>query len=256
MVALLLITLYFQPLQDDNKVEAKTSLGKCQMSIRVGLCEDDLLFSKLLEERINNELDMKVVGKASNREELASLLGDQTFDVLVLDLNLSERGSAEGLEAAIDLSNKALDMKIIVLTSLEHEQLVLHAFTFGKAVNYIMKEYYRDIPEAIRQAYRNETSIHHSAAAKVIERLTEWNTGDIRSKITNQQLRILTMLSQGLDRKQIAAELFYEEQSITNEIFKLTKLLKGKFPYLEWLRLKRHNTAEVVELAKKLNIIQ
>ncbi|WP_041045234.1 response regulator transcription factor, partial [Gordoniibacillus kamchatkensis] len=226
------------------------------MTIRVGLCEDDLLFRELLGETIDSEPDMKVTGTASSREELASLLRRQTFDVLLLDLNLSGGGSAEGLEAAIDLRNEPTHMKIIVLTSLDDEQLVLHAFTIGKAVNYIMKEYYRDIPEAIRQAFRNETSIHHSAAPKVLAALTEWNNGDIRSKITSQQLRILTLLSQGLDRKQIAAQLFYTEQSVNNEIFKLTKLLKGKFPYLEWLRLKRHNTAEVVELARKLNIIQ
>jgi hypothetical protein len=42
---------------------------------------------------------------------------------------------------------------------------------------------------------------------------------------------------------------------VKNEIFKVAKLLKGRFPYLEKMRLRKLNTNEIVDLAKKMNII-
>jgi two-component system, NarL family, response regulator DevR len=56
-------------------------------------------------------------------------------------------------------------------------------------------------------------------------------------------------------RKEIADMLFYSEYTINNELCKVSSVLKGKFPYLEWLRLKKHNSKEILQLAKQLHII-
>jgi DNA-binding NarL/FixJ family response regulator len=224
------------------------------MSIRVCICEDDPVFRSLLIDYINKESDMEVAGASSSKVELMEVLSVTKIDVLLLDMNLSGDDQG-GLDAAIEAQWMGLQLKIIVLSSYDADDIVLKAITYGRVINYITKEHYRDIPQAIRQAYTNQSGIHHSSAHKLVNRLIYTHEQQLKSGITKLQLQILELLSQGLDQKQIAEKLFYSEQSIKNEIFKVAKLLKGKFHYLERIRLKKQNTNEIVSLAKKFNII-
>ncbi|BBH22424.1 DNA-binding response regulator [Paenibacillus baekrokdamisoli] len=224
------------------------------MTIRVCICDDDPVFLDLLSDYIGKEADLEVVGVSGTKADLMELLRTAAIDVLLLDMNLS--GDYQGgLNVALESQWLGFDLKIIILSSFDLEEVVLQAMTFGRVVNYITKEYYSDIPEAIRQAHTKKSGIHHSSARKLVNQLINTQEQQLKSQITKLQVQVLRLLSEGYDRSQIADELFYTEQSINNEIFKVSKLLKGKFPYLEWLRLKKQNTSEIVDLAKKLNII-
>lgn len=224
------------------------------MTIRVCICDDDPVFLDILSTYINKEADLKVVGVSGTKAELMELLRTETIDVLLLDMNLS--GDYQGgLNAALESQWLGIELKIIILSSFDSEEIVLQAMTFGRVVNYITKEYYSDIPLAIRQAHAKQSGIHHSSAQRLVNRLIISEEQQLKSQFSKLQVQILHLLSEGYDRREIANELFYTEQSINNEIFKVSKLLKGKFPYLEWLRLKKQNTSEMVDLAKKLNII-
>jgi DNA-binding NarL/FixJ family response regulator len=224
------------------------------MSIRVCICEDDPVFLSLLTDYINKESDMNVVATSSTKFELMEVLSHSQIDILLLDMNLSGEYQG-GLDAALETQWMGLQLKIIVLSSYDADDIVLQAITLGRVLNYITKEHYRDIPQSIRQAHANESSIHHSTAHKLVNRLRDTHEQEMRSGITKLQLQILELLSQGFDQKHIAEKLFYSEQSIKNEIFKVGKLLKGKLQNLEIMRLKKQNTNEIVSLAKKFNII-
>jgi DNA-binding NarL/FixJ family response regulator len=224
------------------------------LAIRVCICDDDPVFRDLLVCYVNKEPDIEVVGSSESKAELKELLQTTAIDVLLLDMNLS--GDYQGgLDAAIETQWLGLDIKIIILSSFDLEEIVLQAITFGRVINYITKEHYHDIPEAIRQAHANKSGIHHSSAHKLINQLIDRQEHELKSQITKLQLQILQLLGEGYDRSQIGEKLFYTEQSIKNEIFKVAKLFKGRFPYLEWLRLKKQNTNEIVEFAKKMKII-
>ncbi|MDB5056511.1 MAG: two-component response regulator [Bacilli bacterium] len=224
------------------------------MSIRVCICEDDPVFRDLLLEYINKEEDLEVVGSSGSKIELIEILKIKEIDVLLLDMNLS--GDYQGgLDAALETHLMGFQLKIIVLSSFDVDEIVLQALTAGRVINYITKEHYRDIPQAIRQAHENKSGIHHSSAHKLVNRLIDTHEEQLKAGITKLQVQILQLLSQGYDQKQIAEKLFYSEQSVKNEIFKVAKLLKGKFHYLERLRLKKQSTNEIVNLAKSFNII-
>jgi DNA-binding NarL/FixJ family response regulator len=224
------------------------------LAIRVCICDDDPVFRDLMVSYVNKEPDIEIVASSESKAQLKELLQTTAIDVLLLDMNLS--GDYQGgLDAAIETQWLGLDIKIIILSSFNLEEIVLQAITFGRVLNYITKEHYRDIPEAIRQAHANKSGIHHSSAHKLINQLIDRQELELKSQITKLQLQILQLLGEGYDRSQIGEKLFYTEQSIKNEIFKVAKLFKGRFPYLEWLRLKKQNTNEIVDFAKKMKII-
>lgn len=222
--------------------------------IDVFVCEDDPMFRELFVDYLSRQEDLRVVGSASYKHQLISAIDTIPMDVLVLDINLSGT-NYDGLEAAIEIKSKQPELQIIVLSSLDGEDVMLHAVSYGRVTNYITKEHYRDLPEAIRMAHLRQSGLHHSSAGKLLSQLSHKENEELKRKITPKQIEILQLLDQGYSRKDIAEKLFYNEQSINNELCKISNVVKGKFPYLEWLRLKKHNTIHILELAKQLGIL-
>lgn len=228
-------------------------------TIRVFVCEDDPVFTRLLLKRLGQEPDLAVVGSAVGKHSLMAAMSSTVIDVLLLDLNLADK-NMEGLEIALELRALANEKdvflpKIIVLSSLEEEDVVSHTLGFGRVANYVTKEHLDDIPAAVRDAHAGRPGIHHSAARKVIHALSVQQENDLRKKITPKQIQILRLQDEGYSRKEISDMLFYSEYTINNELCKVSSVLKGKFPYLEWLRLKKHNSKEILQLAKQLGIL-
>ncbi|MBW5447499.1 response regulator [Cohnella sp. CFH 77786] len=222
--------------------------------MRVFVCEDDPVFTRLLLSRLGKEPDLAVAGTAANKSELAEASRTSAFDVLLLDLNLADR-KLEGFEISLELHRSHPSLKVIVLSSLEEEEIVSHMLGFGSAVNYITKQNLNDVPAAVRDAYYGRPSIHHSAARQVLNSLSAQQERELKKKITPKQIQILRLQEAGYSRKEISEMLFYSEYTINNELCKISSVLKGKFPYLEWLRLKKHNSKEILELAKQLHLI-
>ncbi|MFC5404594.1 response regulator [Cohnella soli] len=228
-------------------------------SIRVFICEDDPVFTRLLLKRLEQEPDLSVVGSAVGKDSLMAAMGSASIDVLLLDLNLADK-NMEGLEIALELRDCATEgrdarPKIIVLSSMEEEDIISHTLGFGRVANYITKEHLDDIPAAVRDAHAGRPSIHHSAARKVLHALSVQQEYDLKKRITPKQIQILKLQDEGYSRKEISEMLFYSEYTINNELCKVSSVLKGKFPYLEWLRLKKHNSKEILQLAKQLGIL-
>ena len=120
--------------------------------IKTFICEDDTVFCNLLTDYINQEPDIEVTGTASNKHQLLSAVRSSNIDVLILDLNLTDN-HYDGMEAAIEIKAIQPDLQIIVLSSFDNEELMTHAVAYARVNNYITKEHYRDVPDAIRAAY-------------------------------------------------------------------------------------------------------
>lgn len=222
--------------------------------IKVLICDDDPTFSKLICTFLSKESGIKIVGAASNKEQLIQLVSSTYVDVLLLDMNLCGN-DCDGIVSAMDIHYSHPEIKIIILSSLSEDHLIQEAIAYGKVTNYITKEHYKDIPSAIREAFHNQSNIHHSTAKSILKQVIELDSHSLRSKISSKQIEILKLLDLGYSRKQIAEMLHYNEQTINNEICKVSSILRGKFLYLEWLKIKKHNIQEVLLLAKKIQII-
>ncbi|RED58016.1 response regulator transcription factor [Cohnella lupini] len=222
--------------------------------IQVFVCDDDPLFRELIVDYLSREPDLFVSGAAANKHQLLKAVEEIDIDILLLDINLTG-SNYDGLEVAIELQSSEPDLKIIVLSSLDEEVVMTHAITYGRVSNYITKEHYRDIPDSIRGIAAGKGNLHHSSAGKFMRRVSSSYEEELKRKLTSLQKEILRYLQQGKSTAEIAELLFYNEQSVNNELCKITKLIKGKFPYLEWLRLKKHNRQQLLEMTTQLRLL-
>ncbi|MBO8163121.1 MAG: sporulation transcription factor Spo0A [Brevibacillus sp.] len=124
--------------------------------ISVVLADDNREFVNLLEEYINNQHDMNVIGVAYNGNEVLKILQEQVPDVLILDIIMPH---LDGLAVLEQMQQMRLSPspKIIMLTAFGQEEVTKKAVELG-ASYYILKPFDMDVlAQRIRQMITNQT---------------------------------------------------------------------------------------------------
>lgn len=188
--------------------------------IKVLLVEDDLDWIKAITTYLNKENDLLVVGAATNSTEAIQLAQSVAYDVVLMDIRLT--GSMlDGIYTAIEL-HEIHTAKVIMLTSMQDEQLITQAFHAG-AVNYIDKSNYKTLPHAIRMAH------HHPAAMDVL--LKEYNRlkrEEQLNTLTASEREVFELIEEGYTQSQIEGKLHKSESTLKNQVNKILKKLGVK----------------------------
>ena len=185
--------------------------------IRVAIVEDDLDFLKAMTSFLNKENDILVAGTAVNREDAINLAKSTLFDVIIMDINLNEN-KCDGILAAAEIL-QFVKVKIIMLTSLKEEDIILDSFTAG-AVNYITKEKYLEIPNAIRAAYNDNLPIE-----VLLKEFSQLKKNEQLKDLTQSEKEVYDLLEKGYTKSGIEAMLYKTTNTVKSQIKQILKKL-------------------------------
>ncbi len=205
--------------------------------IRVMLVEDDPFWLTGIRDLVDDEEDMTIVATASTKHEATEIFFQHEVDVIVLDINLTEN-NLDGIEVALELSDCKPSLKIIMMTSLAREEVIVESFSAG-AVNYINKLHFKEIVGAIRSAYLNESSIHPSAAETLRKEFLRLKREEDQQLLTPSEKEVLERIYSGETQTEIEKSLFISKRTIKNHINRILKKLGVK------------SSKEAADLAKK-----
>ena len=108
--------------------------------IAVAIADDNERILDLLGEMIENNKEMKLVGKANNGEDVYTLIKEKQPDVVLLDLIMPKM---DGL-SVMDTVNRDHDIRkhpsFIIITAVGQERITEDAFRLG-ASYYILKPF-------------------------------------------------------------------------------------------------------------------
>lgn len=208
--------------------------------IKVLLVEDDPVWCSCLSDYINREKDMLLIGTAHTKDQAVEFAKITDIDVILMDIVLTE-GHMDGLDAVAEISSIGKS-KIIMLTSLGEEEIILDAFSSG-AINYITKSNYKDIPGAIRSAYSNCSPIHQDAAIILRAEYVRLKKEENQKILTSTEKQILNYVHQGHTQSQIQKILNITKSTVKKHVNSYLKKLKAK------------TSKEAVEKAKKKRIL-
>ncbi|MGC5325758.1 response regulator transcription factor [Brevibacillus sp. SYSU BS000544] len=194
--------------------------------IRVLVIEDDQEWRNGLVDYVNKEADLTVAGTADTKAGALELFGQIEADVVLLDINLTEN-NLDGIEIALELTSIKPDYKIIMLTSLTADEVIVDSFSAG-AVNYISKLNFREIPDAIRSAYHQQSAIHPTAAAALRNELLRLKQEEDQKLLSPSEKEILHLVHQGQTQSQIEKTLHITQRTIKNHINRILKKLGTK----------------------------
>lgn len=124
-------------------------------TIDVLLADDNREFVSLLEEYINTQNDMQVIGAAYNGNDVIRLIQERVPDVLILDIIMPHLDGLAVLEQIQEM-RLPTQPKIIMLTAFGQEEITKKAVELGAAY-YILKPFDLEVlAQRIRQMISNK----------------------------------------------------------------------------------------------------
>jgi DNA-binding NarL/FixJ family response regulator len=179
--------------------------------MRILLADDHPLFrdglSSLLE-----AWGHEVVGLAGDGEAAVELAHRSRPDLILMDVGMPRMS---GLEATRRIGRELPDVAIVMLTVSEDEDDLFTAIKAG-ARGYLLKDLeasrLRSMLEAVE---RGEAAITPATAKRIIEELARPTTppeGD-PDRLTDRELEVLRLVTEGLRNKEIAARLGISENT-------------------------------------------
>lgn len=183
------------------------------------LVDDEPLLLESLEIILTMN-QINVVGMAHDGNEALRLLENTSCGLALVDLNMKGMG---GIELIQKIKEKYSHIKILVLTTFYDDTSITEAIA-GGADGYLLKGSGKDaILGAIDSIMGGQNVIDH----RVMQRMVSFmkNNKDISgtgkellSNMTDREKEICTLMSQGLNNRQIADELYISEGTVKNYI--------------------------------------
>ena len=186
--------------------------------------DEEMLLDSL--EIILSLKNMKITGKAHDGNEALEILSKESCDIALVDLNMKGMG---GIELIGHIKKDYPDIKILVLTTFYDDRNITEAIGRG-ADGYLLKDSGK---ESIFGAVEQIMSGSGVLDPKVMQRLTSLVSGRsadrsevetdggrsvIYGELTEKEKEIAVLLSEGLNNKQIASELYISEGTVKNYI--------------------------------------
>jgi len=186
--------------------------------IHVFLVEDDPDWIKSMTVFLNAQEDMIVVGAAESPEQAIAMAQVLSFDIVLMDIQLTA-GRLDGIYAAAEIHERKPEAKVIMLTSLDDELVIMQSYTAG-AVNYIEKSNFEELPAAIRSA------VHQPGSMEVLlKEFARLKREEQLRSLTPAEREVFDLLDEGFTHSQMEKKLFKTESTLKNQINKILKKL-------------------------------
>lgn len=191
--------------------------------LRVFLLDDHDIVRRGVRALLESDGDVDIVGEASTLDGTAERIATLAPDVAVLDARLPD---GSGIELCAQLRELAPAVRCLILTSYDDEEAIVAAIRAG-AAGYVLKEVEGDsLLSAVRTVASGQSLIDPQMARRVIQWIEQTSTAPVElAGLTEQQLRILALLSEGLTNREIGLRLYLAEKTVKNHVTRILATL-------------------------------
>jgi len=203
-------------------------------SIKTIIVEDIQDIRHYIEAALQKEKDIEVIGQAGSGREAVKLVSKLQPDVVLMDIQMEN--STAGLEAAEIICNNFPQVRIIIFTMHEDDQLIFRAYCSG-VIDYILKTTpINEIAVSIRNAHQNKMMVRPNIAEKIISEFTKLRnqqkstvfTYNVLSKLSNSEFDVLALIFEGYKYKQIADMRYVSMGTIKSQINSILRKFECK----------------------------
>jgi len=210
--------------------------------IRVLIAEDVEPIQKRYCTILSKDPSICVSGCAKNGYEAVMLAAIHKPDVILMDIEMEDREA--GIRATREILNQFPEMKVIILTVYEEDEMIFSAFQAGASDYMIKNASPAEIIIGVRDAYHNRSPIRPMVAEKIRREFQRVKSKEesflynihIFLQLTHTELDILDLLAQGKSRKEICDIRFVELSTVKTQIHSILKKF-GKDSILDVIEL-------------------
>src|SRR6478609_2181509 len=184
--------------------------------IRVYLLDDHEVVRQGLRFLLEAAGDIEVVGESGSAEDAAHRIPALRPHVAVLDARLPD---GSGIEVCRTVRAVDPTIQALILTSYDDDEALFAAIMAG-AAGYVLKEIKgNDLVTAVRQVADGKSLIDPSLTARVLERVRNpTTTAPELASLTEQELKLLALIAEGLTNRQIGERMFLAEKTVKNYV--------------------------------------
>ena len=190
--------------------------------IRILLVDDHAVVREGLRAFLSLQDGFEIVGEAADGEEAVRRAAELEPDVILMDLVMP---GLDGVSAMRELrrdGGRAAKAKVIVLTSFLDDDRLLPALEAGAAGYLLKNSQPTELARAVRAAQAGEAIIDPTAAARLVEALSDPDRARPRAtpldQLTGREREVLTLIAQGRANKRIALELGISEKTVKTHV--------------------------------------
>ncbi|WP_425490522.1 response regulator [Nocardioides panaciterrulae] len=184
--------------------------------IRVYLLDDHEVVRQGLRFLLEAAGDIEVVGESGSAEDASHRIPALRPHVAILDARLPDGSGIEVCRTvrAVDPSINAL-----ILTSYDDDEALFAAIMAG-AAGYVLKEIKAsDLISAVRHVAGGHSLIDPTLTSRVLERVRNGPaTAPELAELTDQELKLLGYIAEGLTNRQIGERMFLAEKTVKNYV--------------------------------------
>ncbi|WP_040951549.1 response regulator transcription factor [Gorillibacterium massiliense] len=216
--------------------------------IKVLIVEDDNLIAKRYQMILGKDPQIEFIGRAASGYEGTMLAALYRPDIILMDIELEDKEA--GLRAASEILTYMPDIKILMLTVCETDDMVFRAFEMG-VTNYLLKNMSADaILDSVKDAYYGMPSLHANIAGKITREFKRIKTVEdslLRNfhrltMLTPTELEVLDLLMKDYTRSEICKQRHVEPSTLKSQIHSIIK------------KFEKDSVQDVIAILRELHI--
>ena len=185
------------------------------MPIRLIIVDDDKLITLSLKMIIEHDPEMQVVAFGTDGSDALDLYTRYKPDLVLLDIRMK---TTDGLVAGRQILDADPHAKILYLTTFADDDYIIQALRMG-ARGYILKQNYESLGLAIHAVMAGQRVFGDDVAARIPDLISgeskpDWEQFNLRER----EQTMIRLVAEGLNNKEIAADLFLGEGTVRNTL--------------------------------------
>lgn len=212
--------------------------------IKIILTDDHQLFRDGIKSLLNDTKNISVIDEAGDEIELFKKIEKNLPDIIILDISLP---GASGIDITKKITKQYPSIKILILSMHIEDEFVVNALEAG-AKGYLPKDINKaELLEAIYTINKGEEYYSRNVSNIFLKKYIHRNNSGLEGEnpiLTNREIEIVKLVSEGLKNQQIAERLFISIRTVDAHKNNIMK------------KLKLNSTIEIVKFAIKNDLIK
>jgi len=188
------------------------------MTLRILIVDDHEVVRLGLRSLLSNQANFVVVDEASSAKEAVEKAVQHRPDVVVMDIRMP---GENGIEACREIKMHLPNTEVLMLTSYAEDEMLFDAISAG-AAGYVLKQGGgEELIHAIQRVGQGDALLDPAVTQRVLARVrqaTRQEQAAAFNDLTEQELRVLGLVSEGRTNKEIAKALFLGEGTVRNYV--------------------------------------
>jgi DNA-binding NarL/FixJ family response regulator len=176
------------------------------------IADDHPMVRAGLRQFLESELQLSDIGEASSGQEVLDALRASRYDLLILDINMPDRG---GLDILRNVQAAWPDLRVLVVSGYPERQYAVNVLKAG-ASGYLQKEAApAELARAVNTVMSGRRYVSGSLAEQLASDIGINRDQPVHATLSEREFQIFCKLAMGRSVSEIAKELFLSVKTVS-----------------------------------------